>query len=825
MSKKINDVSDAVIVIDQNGIIETINPVASDMFGYEKDELLWHPISEILPPSGQYWAEQEGLVFEILRGKVESIYKKGIKKNGLVFPVDVFIVPFRKDGKQHYDCVIKDDSSRFFHERMETLSNVILRRVLIGENLDHFASFILEQLFLVFPYPLLWVGKYDKDEKGVVVLSSMGTHSSMAPVGTLYTHQACAIHPTVLACEKMEMTYDEVKDENGNNYKLMAFPFLSKRDVGGVLCVLAPSVYLNHLILNRLENIALRLGMILQISEDQKSLRLLGTAISSAMNAVFITDARGKIIWTNDAFSKLSGHAKESVIGRMPDFLYSGIHPPEFYQKMWHTIKSGKSWRGEMIDRRKDGSLFTIEQMITPILDKDGKITHYVAVNDDLTARKDAEGKIRHLSNYDQLTGLPNRSLFHEKLREIIAKKAKSPQIVAVLFLDLSSFSRFNDTMGHAAGDQILKTTAERLVASVPSGDLVARINGDEYAIVLQDLTKADEAGIIAHRIIRAVQQPFFIDKTEVVIGSYIGISLYPIDDTNPEKLTNYADMALVKAKTTAPNTYFYFSQKMNQEIEDRLVLERDMRRALANKEFFLNYQPQVDIKTGKVLGWEALVRWQHPTRGLIPPNLFISVAEDTRMITPLCEFVLEEALTQLKIWQTEGFGKLTMAVNLSAAQFEDENLLDTVQKLLKQTKVKAHSLELELTESLLMKDAAAGYALLTALSQMGVRIAIDDFGTGYSSLSYLGRLPVDKLKVDRSFVQEMKIKENAEIVRAIITLGHVLGLEVVAEGVENAEQLALLKKMKCDSIQGFYFGKPMRAEQATAYLKEKNLK
>ncbi len=826
MAKKIRDVSDAVIVIDEAGIMVKVNPAAAALFGYDEEELLGRPIIELLPPSGQNWSNQEGLVFELLNGKVESLYKKGIKKNGLSFPVDVFIVPFKKENRQFYDCVIKDDSARFFHERLETLANVILRRVLIGENLENVAPFIVEQLATVFPFPLLWVGRYDHEEKGVVVLSSWGPLASMAPKGTFYTKQESIIHPAVYACEKMEVQSDDVHDEEGALYKIMAFPFLSKKSVGGILTILAPVEYLNHAQLNRLENIALRLGMILQIAEDQNALRLLGTAISSAMNAVFITDAHGKIIWANDAFARLSGYTLEQVIGRMPDFLYSGNQPPDFYQKMWRTIKSGRCWRAEVIDRKKDGSLMTIEQMITPILDKEGHVKNYVVVNDDLTARRKAEGKVLHLSNYDQLTGLPNRSLFHEKLRQAVVRAARRNETFAVMLLDLSSFNRFNDTLGHPMGDQILKTMGDRIVSCVSSKDLVARIDGDEYGILLRDLESPDVASVKAHQMIRTIQQPLRIQETEVNCGCCVGISLFPNDATTAEKLVNYADMALFKAKGSGQNTYFYFAPQMNLEMEERLSLERDMRKALNNHEFFLNYQPQIEIDSGRVIGWEALVRWQHPDRGLIPPNMFISVAEDTGLITPLYEFVLREALTQQKKWEECGYPGMTMAVNLSSAQFEDKNLVKTIKKTLSVTKVRPDALELELTESLLMRDAQEANKILREISALGVRIAIDDFGTGYSSLSYLRRFPIDKLKVDRSFVKDMNhVKENAEIVKAIISLGHILGMDVIAEGVENAEQLTLLKELGCDLTQGFFLGKPMSAKDATNYLIEKNSK
>ena len=821
-----DEVSNAVVIIDGEGFICKINPVATRMFGYSEKELIGSPISVILPSSSTIAYEKGGLIFELLDGQVEQLYKQGVKKDGTHFAVDIFLVPFSKDGMQYYDCIVKDDSSRFFHERLESLSNVVLRRVLIGERLEHFASFIASQLAIMFATPLIWIGKVDKEDDGVQVLASAGELAEMVSTSTFYTNTDTSVHPAVRAAEKMEICFDDMKDENGNDYRMMSFPFLSKKDVLGVLTILAPVSLLGHLVLNRLENVALRLGMILQIAADQTFLRLLGTAISSAMNSVMITDGNGRIIWVNEAFTKLSGYFLTDVQGQTPDVLCSGLHPPAFYKKLWDTVLAGKSWRGEIINRSKSGSLYTSDEMITPILNQDGQITHFVVVNDDLTARKNAEGRILHLSNYDQLTDLPNRSLFSEKLRQALEKKNHIPEFTAVLLLDISAFNRFNDILGHQDGDKILKIVADRLVACVSSKDLVARIEGDEFGIILRSASNLEEIANLAHKIIRSVGEVIDIDDTEVRLNACVGIALAPNDANKAEKLMNYADMALFKAKAAGINTYFFFSQEMNQEMEERLVLERDMRRAIAEKQFFLDYQPQVDLNTGKVTGFEALVRWRHPQKGLILPTLFISVAEDTGLITPLCESVMEMAFEQIKAWNALKLGNLSMAVNLSAAQFQDENLLPTIQKLIKSKKIKPNMLEFEITESLLMKNAKEADEILKQLSNLGIRVAIDDFGTGYSSLSYLHKLSVDKLKVDRSFVRDLETnRENAEIIKAIVSLGHALNLNVIAEGCENENQLQMLKSLGCDAVQGFYLSRPLSAKDAQDFLKQKNSK
>ena len=821
--KKMNDAVDAVVVVNQQGDIVRLNPVAARLFGYDEMELVGKPVSSILPSvSG---VSGQNLVFDVLNNKrIETMVKSGLRKGGSAFPVELFVVPFKMETDRFFCCVVKDDTNRFFYERVENLANIILRRVLVGEELKDFADFIVEQISLLFPLPNIWVGSHRLTENGVTVLSSKGKVANMVQVGNVYLKKNTPLHPSIAACEKMEITSDEFEGEKGVLYKRIAFPFISEKDVVGVLCVSAPLDLFNHVVLNRLENIALRLGMILQIAEDQNYLRLLGTAISSAINAVFIMDAQHKIIWVNDAFEKVSGYSKVDVLGKTPDFLSVDFRTAYYQKGLMEKIKDGASWRGELTYKRKDGKPFIVEQMLTPILNKERQVTHYVAVNDDLTAKKEAEGKILQLSNYDQLTGLANRRLFLEKLSEAVSSAVQTKERLAVLYLDLSNFSRFNDTMGHVAGDLILKIVADRIMSCVSNRDLVARIDGDEYAIILRHLKKYEEAGDTCKSILKAIEQPIKIEEKELVLTACGGISLCPADARETEKIVNYADMALFKAKGLGMGNYFFFSKEMNQEIEERTALEGDIRRAFINREFFLNYQPQISLKTGRVVGFEALVRWQHPTKGLISPALFVSLAEEFGLIGDLFAFVLEEALMQLKNWRQIGYDNITVAVNVSPAQFDDENLLSLIKKTLNKSRVRTAFLELEVTEGLLMKDAEKANNILQELSKLGIRIAVDDFGTGYSSLSYLTKFPVDKLKIDKSFVSDMlSHSENMEVVNAIISLGHALKLDVIAEGVETNAECSILSDLDCDMVQGFLFGKPMSADDALSYLKIKN--
>ena len=411
--------------------------------------------------------------------------------------------------------------------------------------------------------------------------------------------------------------------------------------------------------------------------------------------------------------------------------------------------------------------------------------------------------------------------MFHEQLRQILKRSAARKKKVAVLFADLTNFNRINDTLGHAAGDDLLKIVAERLLKQVSANDFVARIGGDEFTMVIEDIPNTETAAMNARTMIETILAPIFLGETEVNVGANVGISIFPDDDTDPDKLVNYADMALRTAANSAPNSYFFFSQEMNDETEDRLALERDLRKALVQNEFALYFQPQLNVHTGKINAAEALVRWIHPTRGIVSPARFIPIAEDTGLIIPLGDWSLKEALRHLKQWDEMGLPKISIAVNLSAIQFQQEDLAGTIEKILSDSGVSPDRLELELTESVVMQDARKADNILSRLSRVGIKLAIDDFGTGYSSLSYLKRFAVDRLKIDQSFVRDMTHNyDDAEIAQAIINLGHTLGLEIVSEGVETKEQLELLKKQGCDIIQGYYVSRPMPAADIPDFLR-----
>ncbi len=440
----------------------------------------------------------------------------------------------------------------------------------------------------------------------------------------------------------------------------------------------------------------------------------------------------------------------------------------------------------------------------------------------EIAERKKSEETIRYMAYHDYLTGLPNRLLLIDRMNQILARERWHRRLAAVIFLDLDRFKNVNDTLGHQAGDEILKTVARRLTRCLRDGDTVARQGGDEFTILLQDVKRIEDVTKVIEKIFSAFEEPFRIEGREIYLTVSMGISIYPDDGEDAETLLRNADIAMYQAKEEGKNNYRFFTPAMNERILRRLDLEGRLRKAVENEEFVLHYQPEVDLKTGEIRGMEALIRWQDPERGLVSPSEFISLAEDTGLITPIGEWALRSACRCNKAWQESGLRAVSVAVNISMRQFRHKNFARRIEGILKDTGLDPRYLELELTESIVMEDAASVIGLLHELKSMDVRLTIDDFGTGYSSLEYLKRMPIDMLKIAQTFIRDVTIhSDDAAIATMIIRMGHTLGMEVIAEGVETVEQLELLKKIQCDRVQGYLISRPVPAEKAAGFLRE----
>ncbi|MGA9671647.1 MAG: EAL domain-containing protein [Terracidiphilus sp.] len=685
-----------------------------------------------------------------------------------------------------------------------------------------------------------------------------------------------------------------------------------------------------------------------ELSAANARLNLLAAALKAAANSITITDSKGIVVWTNPAFSALSGYSAEEVIGRSRHELKSGLHDARFYREMWEAISSGRVWRGEIVNRRKDGSLSPEEMTITPVASEPGRITHFIAINQDITERKETEKALReaeekyrvifenavigifqatphgrlvnvnsafatmhgwdtpeqllaevsggaggrfidaakieewsrHLENhgtvrsaetevvcrdgtskwvllniraarnaegqvvlhegtveditdrklaqqqvsymayYDGLTGLPNRLLLQDRLSNALASATRRGSCVALLFLDLDRFKIINDSLGHSVGDLLLQQVATRLKKEIRQDDTVARVGGDEFLIVLTSVVNADEVQAIAMRIVNSLTGEFRIQDRSLSVSCSLGITIFPEHGSDSETLIKNADAAMYCAKEKGSNTICFFTDEMNARVMERLTLEHSLRLALERDELFLLYQPQNDIVSGKITGLEALLRWQSPDLGLVMPDRFIRIAENSGLMTAIGEWVLRTSCSQIKKWQDEGLPVVPVAVNVSAVQFRQEGFRELIKQVLHETGLDPGFLQLELTESVLLSNADVMFEVLRDLKEMGLKLVIDDFGTGYSSLNYLRQFPVTKLKIDRSFIRDVAVNtDDAAITTAIINMSKGLNLKVLAEGVENKAQLSFLRNQGCDEFQGYYFSRPLKVEDAANIL------
>jgi len=563
-------------------------------------------------------------------------------------------------------------------------------------------------------------------------------------------------------------------------------------------------------------------GLMIDITERKTTeleLKKLSLAVKQSPAAVVITDIQGAIEYINPKFTRITGYTLEEVRGRNPRILQSGNMPPEVYRNLWETISLGDEWHGELENKRKDGSLFWELASISPVRDKAGKITHFICVKEDITERKRYEERLHHMATHDELTGLANRTLLQERLAQSLVRAYGSNRLVAVLLLDLDRFKVINDSLGHDFGDKLLGAVAKRLSKVVRTGDIIARLGGDEFVVLLSEVECASTVEFVANKLLQRLAAPFIIDNREIIVTASMGISLSSPGNDDGTILIRNADIAMYRAKS-AGNHFAFYSPDMNRQIIETMELESALRLALEREEFCLHYQPKVDLASSRITGCEALIRWQHPSRGMVSPTEFIPLAEETGLIVDIGNWVLTEACRQAKVWQTEGLPPLTVAVNLSARQFRKGDLAQSVKSILEQTGLEAQLLDLELTESMIMDDSVGAVRIMQDLKHLGVILSLDDFGTGYSSLNYLRRFPVDTLKIDRSFIGDVANDPScASVTTSIIAIAHNLKLNTVAEGVETREQLAFLAGCGCDAYQGFVFSKPLPAKRFAELL------
>ena len=552
--------------------------------------------------------------------------------------------------------------------------------------------------------------------------------------------------------------------------------------------------------------------------EHEAKLALSAQVFENTQEGVIITDARGQILTVNTAFTEITGYTDDEVYDKTPRLLRSDVHDEAFFAAMWSTLSREGKWRGEVWNRRKDGSIYPQWLTISVVHNAKNQVTNYVGVFTDITEIKRSQEQLDYLSYHDPLTGLANRELFQERLRHAIGEARRRERHLALLHLDLDRFKNINESLGHSLGDEVLRQVARRIDDFLPRGNTLARLGGDEFIVLLEDLKSVDTAATVASGVLGLFSEPLIVQDQQIFVTGSLGITIFPNDGDDAQALLKQSDMAMYQAKAQGRNTLYFYESSMGAEVMQRMLMENALRGAVQRGELCLLYQPQIDLATGALDGVETLVRWQHPELGLISPAQFIPLAEEMGIISEIGSWVLEHACAQFAEWRQAGLELRRMAVNLSVQQLARQNLVAEVSRLLADWRIHPEQLELEVTESMLMDQSGPAPEVLEGLRQLGVYLAVDDFGTGYSSLSYLKRLPIHRLKIDQSFVRDIGHDPNSEtIVKAVIALANSLDLDLVAEGVEEQPQAAFLQAAGCRIVHGYLYSRPVSADAVLA--------
>jgi diguanylate cyclase (GGDEF)-like protein/PAS domain S-box-containing protein len=569
--------------------------------------------------------------------------------------------------------------------------------------------------------------------------------------------------------------------------------------------------------LHRMTEVAHLASIAIESKQREIKLRQTSAVFDNASEGMIITDENTQIIAVNEAFTAITGYSEADIMGLTPAALQSGRQDKAFYRELWRSIQEHGFWRGEIWNRRKDGTIYPEWLSISRVINDSGEVINYVASFSDITPLKNTEQRLQYMAHHDSLTGLPNRDLFNLRLEQAIEKTKQQNHKLAVLFIDLDNFKHINDSLGHDVGDEVLRTLAERLNIAQSTHNTIARLGGDEFAIVMEGINSAQQASDLARQVLLAVNPEIKLSSHRFSLGVSIGISIFPEDGSSPVELLRNADSAMYHAKANGRNQFYHYTQDLTDNAFERMFLEHDLRKAIANNEFTVLYQPKFSLSDGSLCGAEALVRWQHPELGLVPPDTFIPLAEETGLVVPLGLAVLRLACRDVAAWHRDGHNPGRVSINLAGKQLRGPNIVTQIALIIAETGCNPEWLELEITESFIMSEAENSIEKLQDIRDMGIRLAIDDFGTGYSSLSYLKRLPIDVLKIDRSFVQGVPDdEEDCAIIQAITALAKSLDLSLIAEGVENDQQAAFLQSIGCNEVQGFHYAMPMAKDVLT---------
>ncbi len=781
---------DAMLLINREGLIVSANDQSTQLLGYSKQELIDMPVEHLMPIELReaHIGMRQSLFSQPkhrrLQGDKDFII---LTKSGDRLSVDIGINFSQHEGTTYAITMLRDISQRRATEKELKASRAMFTK---AERIANIGS---------------W--DWEVESNNLVWSEEVYRIFAVSPdkFKTNYENYIALIHPEDREFVESSLNATVVFNQPFNIEHRIIRPDGEERIVRQQ----------GDLFIDKGEHIGHVVGTIIDITERtiaQRELEIADNVFSHISEAIAVTDADNCILRVNTAFTTITGYDAKECIGLNPrELLKSGEHDQAFYEVFWKTLLDEGYWEGELIDRRKDGSIFPSWHRITCARNEKGEPMQYICIFSDITEEKKVREQLKSLAQYDQLTTLPNRTLFIDRLEHAITRSNRSKKHIALMFIDLDGFKGVNDTYGHQTGDQLLVTVAQRLSSSIRAQDTVARLGGDEFTIILEDISDIKDTIVVAQKLLTELSTPIELSGETVNISGSIGISIYPKDGENGEELIKHADMAMYQAKQQGRGRYIFYTDDIAKIAQYRFHLESKLRRAIEEQRLEIYYQPQVDWKTDTLMGAEALVRWNDPEKGLISPADFIPLAEETGLIEPLGNWVLENACIQAKKWQRMGHSAIKMSVNVAGYQITQNSIVDATKRALKESGLDPKYLELEITEGFVMNHPEQGISTLNALRDLGVSLAIDDFGTGYSSLSYLKQLSVDHIKIDRSFIMDIPHDKNdVSITLAIIAMAHNLDLSVIAEGVETTEHIEFLNQHGCHMMQGYYFSPPL---------------
>jgi diguanylate cyclase (GGDEF)-like protein/PAS domain S-box-containing protein len=843
---------DAILISDAQGVITQANQQVESLFGYTAEELIGQAIEVLVPESLRAEHPKRRTTFAdspTIRRMGHGMEVKALRKDGNQVDVEVSLSRIETDQSIFFVSAVHDISERKQDEdRIRKLNHLYAalshcnKAIVRCTGVEELFPKICHDVVAFGGMKLAWIGMVDESSQRITPVASYGAAQDF--LDSIQISIANDSHGqgagAVVRDDQPLWFQDYLHDDRTAPWQDAAkrfglasaasLPLHRDGKVVGVFTLYAAEINAfdedtRTLLLEMEVDISFALDNFARevarkaaektLQDNVEQLRIAATVFES-QEAMLITDSNSVILSVNRAFTEITGYAREEAIGQTPRLLKSDRHSAAFYREMWESLHRIGVWQGEVWDRRKNGEVYPKWLTISAVKNASGTVTHYVGTHFDITERKKDEAKIEELAFFDQLTGLPNRTLLLDRLRQAMTVSERTGSFGALLLLDLDKFKTLNDTLGHEMGDELLKQVAKRLATCVRAGDTVARLGGDEFLVMLANLSvsevdAANQAEAVADKVMAALNQTYQLGDVAYLSTPSIGVTLFRDHLTSIDDLTKQADLAMYKAKAAGRNLIRFFDPAMEIAVMERAALDKDLRQALQEKQFLLHYQPQI-AGDSQLTGAEVLVRWQHPQRGMVSPADFIPMAEETGLILPLGHWVLETACAQLARWATRpGMEHLTLAVNVSAHQFREPDFVAKVQKVVAQTGANPRRLKLELTESMLVDNVDDIIAKMFMLKASGIGFSLDDFGTGYSSLSYLKRLPLDQLKIDQSFVRDVLSDPNdAAIARTVVALAQSLGLGVIAEGVETEAQKDFLASSGCHAYQGYFFSRPL---------------